>query len=201
MEDLTIRKATEEDVPTLGHVLARAFEDDPFLRFLMHKDDQRQRYGHLFHEVALRRIGLPQGEVYTTSELRGAALWTPPGAWKMGAWQQLGMLPTFVRCTGLARMLKVVLGTHVVLRRHPLPPHYYLFILGVDPSSQGRGIGRALLRPILDRCDRERAPAYLETAKESNIAFYQACGFRVTGEVGVPYGGPRVWLMWRAPGS
>jgi ribosomal protein S18 acetylase RimI-like enzyme len=199
MSELELRKATAEDVPVLSRVLARAFADDPFYQWMMRRDRKRETYAHLFHETALRRISLPEDEVYTTTALHGAALWAPPGAWKMGLWQELALFPQIVRCTGASRILQVLSGTNRILAHHPRAPHYYLFILGVDPSAQGRGVGRALLRPILERCDRERQPAYLETTKESNIAFYQACGFKVTGEITVPYDGPKIWFMWRDP--
>jgi len=33
--------------------------------------------------------------------------------------------------------------------------------------------------PILEHCDSEGMPAYLESSKESNIAFYRRHGFKV----------------------
>jgi len=55
------------------------------------------------------------------------------------------------------------------------------------------------LAAVLGRVDREGMPAYLETSKERNIAFYARHGFAVTGEVSAPAGGPTLWLMWREP--
>jgi len=77
-------------------------------------------------------------------------------------------------------------------------PHWYLAVLGTDPPKQGRGIGSALLQPVLDRCDAEGAPAYLESSKESNVPFHRRHGFHVTEEVHLT-GGPTVWTMWRDP--
>ena len=83
-------------------------------------------------------------------------------------------------------------------RSHPPAPHYYLAVLGTDPEAQGRGVGSALMRPVLDACDRDGIPAYLESSKERNIDFYARHGFRVTEEVRMPKG-PPVWPMWRDP--
>ncbi len=81
--------------------------------------------------------------------------------------------------------------------KHPHEPHYYLPFLGVEPASQGRGIGSALMRPILERCDREGMPAYLEASSERNRALYERHGFELIEEVRLPGGGPPMWRMWR----
>ena len=51
---------------------------------------------------------------------------------------------------------------------------------------------------MLEACDRDEVPAYLESSKERNVAFYARHGFRVTEEIELPKG-PPVWLMWREP--
>jgi GNAT superfamily N-acetyltransferase len=85
-----------------------------------------------------------------------------------------------------------------VERQHPRSAHWYLAVLGTDPVHQGKGIGSALLAPVLERCDHEGIGAYLESSKNSNIPFYRRHGFEVTGEIPLP-GGPSVWPMWRDP--
>jgi GNAT superfamily N-acetyltransferase len=79
------------------------------------------------------------------------------------------------------------------------PPHYYLPFLGVDPPWQGRGLGGALLAPVLQRCDRESVPAYLEASTARNRALYERHAFAVTEEFKLARDAPMQWRMWRAP--
>ena len=83
--------------------------------------------------------------------------------------------------------------------QHPEEPHWYLAVIGSDPNVRGGGFGQALMRSRLDRVDAEHAPAYLESSKFDNIAYYERFGFEVTGEITLPDGGPMLWPMWRQP--
>ncbi|MFE9463313.1 hypothetical protein ACFYNW_06510 [Streptomyces virginiae] len=39
----------------------------------------------------------------------------------------------------------------------------------------------------------------LESGNITNIPFHEGLGFRVTGEIRLPDGGPTSWPMWRDP--
>lgn len=192
-----VRKATRDDVDSLVPVLARAFADDPFTVWFLRRDGA-ERAAERWFRMNLERLALPYDQVYTTADRSGAALWVPPGRWKMGLWEQLKYGPTFAAIVKWTRLFEVMRGTKEILDFHPHEPHHYLAVLGVDPPAQGRGVGPALIAPMLARCDREAIGAYLETSKPENVRFYQRFGFRVTREVRIP-DGPLVWLMWRDP--
>ena len=68
--------------------------------------------------------------------------------------------------------------------------------MGTLPERQGRGIGSALLRPVLERCDEERLPAYLDASSEHSRDFYLGQGFEVIGELPLSTGA-RFWQMRR----
>lgn len=194
-----VRKVTRADVPHLTAVLARAFDDDPMANWFVAQDKRRARRIYDFMGVSLAKMTLPHGECYTTADLRGGALWTPPGKWKLGILQQLLLIPSVVKSTGWKRIPRVMAGIAAIEKKHPSEPHYYLMVLGTEPEFQGRGIGSQLMAPILARCDEERVPAYLESSKERNLPLYERNGFTVTEEFMVPDGGPKIWLMWRDP--
>lgn len=197
--NVEVRKAMANDVPALSAVMARAFDDDPFANWFVAQDERRARRIYDFMETSLKRLTLPYGEVYTTGGIEGGAFWTPPGKWKLGILQQLLLTPQFARCTSWRRVPAVMAGIGAVERKHPEVPHYYLLALGVEPEMQGKSLGTQLMRPILERCDREHVPAYLESSKERNLPLYERNGFKVTEEFVVPKGGPKIWLMWRDP--
>jgi GNAT superfamily N-acetyltransferase len=88
-------------------------------------------------------------------------------------------------------------ATGLMEKDHPHEPHWYLNLIGVEPSAQGHGGGSALLAHTLERCDAEGLPAYLDSNTERSIPLYQRHGFEVTEEVRLPRGGPPFWRMWR----
>jgi hypothetical protein len=52
---------------------------------------------------------------------------------------------------------------------------------------------------VLQRCDRERVPAFLEASTARNRALYERHGFAVTEEFALGRGAPPQWRMWREP--
>lgn len=192
-----IRKAQAADTATLAGVLARALDDDPVFRALFSRDDRR---GHiltrLFREW-LRVLHLPHETAWTTDDLAGGALWSPPGAWRIGLLAQARMAPRLA--APLATRAVAALGVlGEIEKRHPKAPHHYLRLLGCDPAKQGQGIGSQLLRPVLEQCDARGEAAFLETANQRNHSFYRRHGFQIIDEVKTKLG-PSVWLMWRDP--
>jgi GNAT superfamily N-acetyltransferase len=193
-----IRKATADDVARLARALARAFYDDPVFNWLIPDDSQRMRRSERAFAFYLRRVYLPHDECYTTQDGGGGALWLPPGKWRLGPFAQLRLARGMVAAMG-PRLPQLLRALSTIESNHPRKPHYYLPFVGVEPELQGKGIGTALLAPILDRCDREGTPAYLESTTPRNRACYLRQGFEVTEEFRFPKGGPPSWRMWREP--
>ncbi|MDN5751490.1 MAG: ribosomal protein S18-alanine N-acetyltransferase [Pseudonocardia sp.] len=65
------------------------------------------------------------------------------------------------------------------------PPHAEAEVhtIGVDPAQQGRGVGRALLRELLDVADAAAATVFLEVRTDNAAAhaLYASEGFTVVG--------------------
>ncbi len=195
---IVVLQAQKANIRPLAALLARAFEDDPMMTWLFTDAARRRRRLSPLFELALRHPRVRAGEVYTTADLAGVALWAPPDQWRTPIRNVLRALPQLI-WTLRGGLPAAVRTTTAIERVHPREPHWYLAVLGTEPARQGQGIGSALLAPVLQRCDRDAIPAYLESSKEANVAFYQRHGFEVTGTVATADGGPTVWLMWREP--
>jgi GNAT superfamily N-acetyltransferase len=184
-------------VVPVGAVLARAFDDDPLFCAILPEPAQRARALRALFEEWTRILHLPHDTSSTTDDHSGAALWSPPGQWSIGLFTLARLAPRMLGALG-SRTIPALRVLGAVDKPHPRVPHNYLRAIGCDPDRQGQGIGSALMKPMLDRCDERGEPAYLESSKERNLPFYRRHGFEVTGEVVTPLG-PKAWLMWREP--
>jgi ribosomal protein S18 acetylase RimI-like enzyme len=193
-----VRTIEKAESARLAGVLARAFESDAMATHVFRDPVRRLSDVEQMFGMFLRGIYLPHRACYTVGDFQGGALWLPPGKYPGSAWQQLRLLPGFIRLFGL-RTPAVFRDIDHMEKMHPKEkPHWYLAFLGVEPSEQGKGLGSALLRPVLNRCDAERTPAWLETTNERNLPLYERHGFKVVNECDIP-NGPHFWGMWREP--
>jgi ribosomal protein S18 acetylase RimI-like enzyme len=181
-----------------GRVLARAFHHDPTYRFVLPEEDKRGKVlAWLFDRVV--GYSLLWGEVHTTAALEGVACWLPPGETHLtfGRLVRSGLYATPLKM-GLAayRRFETYMSYANEFHKRCAPPsHWYLWAIGVDPSSQGRGIGSKLLERGLARASEDGTACYLETGVERNVRFYEKHGFKVVAEGTVPTQGLPVWAM------
>jgi GNAT superfamily N-acetyltransferase len=190
----TVRMATLGDVPQMAHVQMRAFKHDPLITWMLPPDDFGRRATLLFD--CMIRASMLHESIYTTDDGVATAIWAPPESWEFSE-EQMGMMAEpFAEAAGdrVDRALGVLIEMAEV---HPAEPHWYLEGLGTHPDWQRRGIASAVLAPVLDLCDADGLPAYLETQKESNVPFYRRHGFEVIGTKQLSNGAPNLWLMWR----
>lgn len=139
--------------------------------------------------------------VVVDGQVVGAAAWLPPEAYPVPARRQVAqvryLLPAVPWALGTAREARR--GQLVNRARHPREPHFYLRSVGVLPSWQGRGVGGAMLLPMIEEADKRALGCYLTTAEFQNVAFYERFNFRVLASYYPTPTWPKVWSMWRDP--
>ena len=198
-----VRLARAEEIPALAAVLTRAFANDPFFSYLAGAAPERKQRMRDGWTGILRFGSARLAHTWTTDELAGVAIWLPPEH-RTHLLDEVRLTREMVRFAGWRRLRLVGDAIEELERRrkrHMPGPHFYLSALGVEPDQQGTGIGTALMGPVLDTCDRDGLPAYLETAVARNVLLYERVGFEVVEELILPRTDIRGWLMRRSPST
>jgi GNAT superfamily N-acetyltransferase len=197
--DVGVRRADGDDKELVGAVIAAAFFDDPTTAWL-YPDPQRRR--QLLQPIfsLYASAYLPHGETYATGDGTGIAMWLPPGAELLAPEEEqaFGQAMQDLAAEGADRLVQL---EETFAEHHPTEPLWYLQFLTTVPAFQGRGIGSAFLRRMLERADRDSIPAYHEATTPRNRALYERHGYVTIGEFTLPDRGPTLWQMWREPRS
>jgi ribosomal protein S18 acetylase RimI-like enzyme len=189
----------EADLPLAAVALSRAFHDDPLQVYTLPDPAERAALSPALFAAALR-YGLLFGEVLTTAGRPvGAAVWLGPNGWDITP--EKAAAAGFDRLGGeigedAAERFFSALAAGDPYHREAVPPaHWYVMVVGIAPEAQGKGLGRALLQPMIDRAAAAGQPCYLETANPANVAFYERLGFDRVAEIVEPRSGVRFWTF------
>ena len=202
----TVRALRPGEMAELVALYQRAFWDDPAIVHLMPNERTRAAPMDAYMRMAIR-YGLRWGRVQTIEQegrLRVGAVWLPPGSAPASTIKQ-------IRCGFIQLLLSnlnwrslrnfFALGNKLEeMHKKDVPKqHWYLWLLAVDPSDQGKGLGSAIVAPELREADTANAPCYVETAKVVNLDFYQKQGFVIKREIKMPGEDPPLWTLIREP--
>jgi ribosomal protein S18 acetylase RimI-like enzyme len=176
---IDVRSArSESEQQTVVAVITLAFSTDPMARWTF---PDPATYLTVWPRVA-RAFGgnaFAHGAAHLAAGEAAAAMWLPPGVHPDSESLE-ALVEEHAPSEQRAHLERVFaqMETH-----HPSEPCWYLPLIGVDPSCQGRGYGSALLRYALEQCDRDGMPAYLESSNPRNIPLYQRHGFEIIGTI------------------
>ncbi len=175
-----IKTADASDEASIAATLALAFSTDPGARWAWPNPQQLLTTFPAFVK-AFAGAAFSTGTAYYVKGYTGAALWLPPDAGP----DDEAMNALMLRSTSEQTLSELQAVFDQMRSYHPSEPHWYLPLIGVDPIHQGRGLGSALMRHALARCDRERKPAFLESSNPRNVPLYERHGFELLGRIQV----------------
>ncbi|MER7924940.1 GNAT family N-acetyltransferase [Streptomyces sp. NPDC096057] len=194
---VAIRVAGQGDRELVVRLLDEAFQDDPVSGWVF-PDAEYRRTTHHRLMAAFADAVFADGRIDLTEDGAACALWlsVPGEAHPADGTDEAVELresvdPDNTRVETIARLMA---------ESHPAGrAHEYLWMIAVAPGRQGEGLGAALVRHVLDRCDRESLPAYLEASSERSATLYERLGFTFTDRTLDLPDGPRMYPMWREP--
>lgn len=159
-------------------VITLAFSADPVARWMYPDSQQYLRHFPEFVRAFAGR-SFETRAAYIAKDGGGAALWMPPGIEA----QEDPLIQLFWSSTSDEVQKDLFPIFDQMAEFHPKYPHWYLPMIGVEPSRQGSGIGSALLQHTLANCDGDGLPAYLESSNPKNIPLYERFGFELIGTI------------------
>lgn len=195
MLTLPIKTAAAEDAERIISSLVLAFSADPIVRWMY---PSPQQYLEHFPDF-IRTFGskaFEQRSVYYTDNYSGAAFWLSPQSEP-----DTDAVAMYIQqTTSEQQQTEIFAMFEQIDNYHPHEPHWYLAILGIEPTQQNQGYGSALIEHKLEECDRQGIIAYLESSNPKNIPFYQRHGFKIIGEIQAG-SSPTIFPMLRYPQS
>ena len=188
-----ISKVTAADESRAIDTLVLAFSADPAVRWL-YPDPQQFAANFPTFVRAFAGKAFKQGSAYSIDGFSGAALWLPPDVHP-----DTEALAGLIQRSVSEHKLEEVLAVFERMDSyHPAEPHWYLPLIGVLPSQQGRGYGSALMEYALIQCDRDQKLAYLESSNPRNITLHERHGFELLGTIQIG-SSPPISPMLRKP--
>jgi ribosomal protein S18 acetylase RimI-like enzyme len=193
-----------EQYSEAARALGRAFVNDPPIKVLLPEPQdpvERARLLTIFFDGLLgiqRQMAEPVLGVVMDNKVVAAAVLEGAGGLSMASVILNGLfrLPKIVQSVGWSGLKRGIQLQGELLKNHPHEPHIYLNFLGVDPDYQRHHHCGSVLIEELRRLATLRPSlvgVYLETGTEENVAYYQARGYEVLGEIR-PLG-CRMWRM------
>ncbi|MFD5400805.1 GNAT family N-acetyltransferase [Streptomyces griseorubiginosus] len=194
---VAIRTADADDRELVTRLLDAAFQDDPVSGWIFPGEEYR-RATHPRLMAAFVDIVMAEGRIDVTENGAACALWLPVPA--ESAEEEDGFAQLREALDPDNERIELI-GT-LTAEVHPAGrAHEYLWMIGVAPGRQGEGLGTALIGSVLERCDREGVPAYLEASSERSRGLYERLGFELVERPLELPDGPLMWPMWREPGA
>lgn len=194
---MNITAASLSELDESVRCLVTAFAQDPITGFLLQSGPGYQERLVQFFSLLMRArltLKMPVLVARGPSGIHGAAMGyaTAHPAWPRDLTDEWDRFERAI--PGLTDRMAIY--DEISAKGKPRAPHYYLGVIGVHPDMHGRGIGTQLLRSFCDVSDSDplSCGVYLETAEESNLAFYERAGFAETGRGRL--GGATLWCMY-----
>lgn len=173
-----MRKATPSDKSHIVNLLAKSFDDNKSVNYVAKQDRHRVARIKRLMGYSFDRC-YTFGEVWMSDDQQACALIEFPEQKHSSLRTQWWDLKLALTVIGLNRVGAVLKRDAMIKANHPPAPIAYLWFLGVSKTVQGKGVGSALMREVIAKCDRDNRPIYLETSMLRNLPFYKKLGFEI----------------------
>ncbi|WP_232229130.1 GNAT family N-acetyltransferase [Paenibacillus zanthoxyli] len=186
-------KLIKSDKPLFVSLMSRAFAKDPLFTHLFGDsvlDRTASSHVTAFVSFMFDKSFLLNEEVwgyFENESLLGAYIVEKPHESKLQNMKGLlligRLIPLLFQMSGQTLSL---LNSYMRVTRSAAPPltHHYLIMIAVQPEDQGKGIGKVLLKHLLNTVNKDTKShgVALDTENKENINWYRKFGFTLSNE-------------------
>lgn len=175
-----MKKATSEDREKVVAILCEAFIDIRIpnsINFVIKNSGNRYKRLRALMEFQFD-VSMLDGSVFLSDDNKGCILFLNKN--KFSFKKLLLEIKLLFTCIGVNNMFKVLKREKLLKKFHPKEKFIHLWLMGVDPKEQGKGIGTKLLKESLDIYKGKFI--YVETTTPENKEFYWQNGFEIFHE-------------------
>ncbi len=170
-----MRKFIEQDRKNIINILVNSFKGNKSVDFVVGKSAKRRA---VLMEYSLENC-LENGEVYISDTGKSCVMIKYSDQKSKPLRLLIWDLKLAIRGIGIPKILKVLKRESNIEGAQPKDPFLYLWFIGVNPESQGRGEGTELLNSVLQLANEKNLPVCLETSTKRNFKWYEKYGFSV----------------------
>jgi ribosomal protein S18 acetylase RimI-like enzyme len=162
-----------------AQILAQSFIDDPSFSLIFGETENKLEAINAYFEIFVTDA-MQRGEVIIAPEEQGACLWYPA---EMPIFNEefekklVDVISIISHFSGLEAGNRFKELIQRVGAKEPDVHHCEVFFLGLKPEARGKGIGKSLLKPVLNYADTKQVGCYLVSSNSRNISFYERHGF------------------------
>ncbi|MGF7082815.1 GNAT family N-acetyltransferase [Mucilaginibacter sp. UYCu711] len=176
-----MHKVTSTNKATVVDIISRSFDNDEGINYLIPQNRDRQKRLRYLVEYCVE-VAMLTGEVFLSDGYKAAAL-------LVNTERKLSFLDTIVldtkiafRAIGLGNVIKALKREAKLKSKRPIMNVSYLWFIGVNPDSQGQGIGKSFLGQLALN-EREKGRRFILECSPENLNWYQKNGFRIYDEL------------------
>jgi ribosomal protein S18 acetylase RimI-like enzyme len=170
-----MRRATLADVDLIKKILLVSFKNDPHVNCLLEPSKNKR---NILIDYVVDQI-FRRGGIYLSDDNNVVGLWDFEGNEKMSLhyiWRNLAFL---IRI-GIRSVIRIVKSEdHIHNNFRKYPRYCHLYMIGVLPEAQGKGLASTLMNPMLQTMKEKSIPVFLETANLRNVGIYKKKGFKI----------------------
>lgn len=180
-ENSKMIKAEYKDKAIVTNILAVSFKNDPQVNWYLEESRNRNKLNILIDYVFEETIR--KGEIYISEDNMATALWNSEKKEKFSLTYILRNL-SFLFRIGIKSTMRILKMNKLIYSQYPNNSRYYhLYLIGVLPEAQGKGLASSLMNPKLAEKRENEIPVYLETANQKNVEIYKKKGFNIFNSI------------------